>query len=109
MASGLPIDEAYVAQQKALKAARARHSTIPHSLAHLVAMGAALDAAGDALLERMADYDQTVAGVRSMAAIDMDAPLLEGWREVFLARLANGFGTRIADLVPSYNAMRDGQ
>lgn len=109
VASGLTVDAAYVAQRMAMKAALARHSALPHSLAHLVALAGAMDAAADALIERMDDFAQTVDGVRSTAAIDMDVSLLEGWREVFIARLQNGFGVRLADLVPSYAEMRDGQ
>lgn len=106
---GLSTDEAYVALQKCLKAARARHSAIPHALAHLVAAGKAIDAAGDALLDRMSDYEQSVSAVRAMAEIDMDASALDGWRELFLARLQNGFGVRVADWMPDYKRLRDGE
>ncbi|MCV3239674.1 hypothetical protein [Mesorhizobium sp. ZC-5] len=108
MATGLDANEAFVARQKALQAARARHGALHHSLADLVACGAALDAAVDALRAKMSDFERRVWSIRASVEIDMDSsPFDTDWRDVLMARL-NGKVAAVASWVPAYKRLRDG-
>lgn len=105
--TGLDHNEAFVESQKALKAARRRHSALPHALAHLSALAVTVDEAIASLLNRMADFEQQVAAARALTEIDMGVAPFEGCRELFNARILTGRGATMASWVPTYEELRD--